>query len=135
MPYKIIPHTADVRLHVKAASQKALFRDAVRGLMGVMQPTVTPGAPQIVRTFSLTANDRTALLIDFLNEILTQAYTNKETYRFVHFTTIDEKKIAAELTALPVSEFGEDVKAVTYHEANVRQNAKGEWETTLVFDI
>lgn len=135
MPYKIIPHTADVRLRVKAASPKALFRDAARGLTSMMKPRVSEHASPVMRTFSLTASDRTALLVDFLNAVLTQAYTNKETYRHMHFTKIDEKELVAELTALPVTEFGEDVKAVTYHEANVRQNTKGEWETMLVFDI
>ena len=135
MPYKIIPHTADVRLHVNAANQKALFRDALQGLMGVMDPKIVNRKSQIVRPFTLHAVDRTALLIDFLNEVLTQAQTEKETYRAMRFTKLADTELEAELTAFPVSEFGEDVKAVTYHEANVRQNAQGEWETRLVLDI
>ena len=31
--------------------------------------------------------------------------------------------------------FGADVKAVTYHEAEIRQNANGEWSTVIVYDI
>jgi SHS2 domain-containing protein len=40
----------------------------------------------------------------------------------------------AELEGHPVVRFGEDVKAVTYHEADV-QERNGLWSTTLVFDV
>jgi len=44
-------------------------------------------------------------------------------------------RVRAELRGQPVGAFGEDVKAVTYHEAEIRLNAAGGFETRLVFDI
>jgi len=44
-------------------------------------------------------------------------------------------RVRAELARRPVDGFGEDVKAVTYHEAEIRRNAAGGFETRLVFDI
>ena len=34
-----------------------------------------------------------------------------------------------------IEEFDDDIKAVTYHEAEVRKNGKGNLETYMIFDI
>jgi len=88
-----------------------------------------------MRTVTVYASDRTALLVDFLNEALSLAQIHKEVYLSVAFSTFSEIALEATLKGAKVDEFNEDIKAVTYHEADVRQNEKGEWETTLIFDI
>jgi len=45
-----------------------------------------------------------------------------------------KQMIEADLTGFAPAEFDEDVKAVTYHEAEVR-HGNGLWSTMLVFDI
>ena len=44
-------------------------------------------------------------------------------------------RVRAELAGRAVDGFGEDIKAVTYNEAEIRRNAAGNLETMLVFDI
>ena len=113
---------------------ESLFLDAARGMIEVIKIT-GPSKTGTTREISLVAADKTALLVDFLNEILSLAQTYKEIYPEVVLKKLSETEVEAELKGVPVEGFDEDIKAVTYHEAEVKQNEEGEWETMLVFDI
>ncbi len=114
---------------------ESLFLDAAKGLMSVLRRGVKSNKQKVKRNIKLQSADRTALLVDFLNEILSLAQTNKEIYSEVVLKKLSETEIEAELDGTPVENFDEDIKAVTYHEAEVKQNPEGQWETMLVFDI
>ena len=131
--FELIQHTADVRVRVTAPSMEELFGDAVRGMYAVMRGAA--GGTRIEREIVVEDSaDRTALLIDFLNEVLARAHIGRELFDSVTFLRLDETSLAAKLTGSGPAEFEEDVKAVTYHEADVRL-AGGEWTTMLVFDL
>lgn len=137
MPYEILKHTADLRMRVWADTLERLFEDAAEGLMMLIKPSAISNhqQPTSKREISIEAADKTALLVDFLNEVLSLAQINKEIYTSIRFKNFLEITLEAELDGTPVDEFNEDIKAVTYHEADVKQNEKGEWETMLVFDV
>lgn len=131
--FEVLQHTADVRLHVEAPTLEELFRDAMRGMYAVMRPN--GDGPAIRRTIRVEDSaDLTSLLVDFLNEVLHRAHVGREWFTDVTFTRLDETNAEAEVSGTAPASFEEDVKAVTYHEANVRR-AGETWETTLVFDI
>lgn len=135
MPYEIAAHTADLRLKVSGKNPEDLFREALRGMMSVLKDD-TKHLPTAARqTVAVEAADRTALLIDFLSAALSRAQIRKEVYTDVQFRHFTERALEAELIGAKVSEFDDDIKAVTYHEADVRKNERGEWETALVLDI
>ncbi len=136
MPYETLKHTADVRLRVCGKTKEELFEDAAYALLKTMQPEVEDHhVVPIKRHLTVEAGNITELLVDFLNRILTSAQTNKETYIKVGVHHLHDTDLEAELDAVKADEFGEDVKAVTYHEAEVKQNKEGKWETLLVLDI
>jgi len=131
--YEIIPHTADVRLRVTAPGLEELFADAVRGMYGVMR--AHPGEEHVEREIAVhDSADTTALLVDFLNEVLGRAHVGKELFTGVAFTRFEAASLEATLTGVRGTSFEEDVKAVTYHEADVHREG-GNWTTMLVFDI
>lgn len=135
MSYEILRHTADLRMRVKGRTLEELFSDAVRGMMSVLKPEVPQEGTRVRRPIQLEANDQTSLLIDFLNEVLTSAHIRREIYAVVLFRELAPIALHADLYGVPIDKFDEDIKAVTYHEAEVKKNRKGELETTLVFDI
>ncbi len=135
MGYKILEHTADVRIRAQGDSLRELFESAVFGMMEILKPNVSAGAPAVEKIVALEAEDTTALLIDFLNDVLYSACTNKETYDKIIFKKLTPRALEATLFGVPALSFGEDIKAVTYHEADVKQNEQGKWETLLIFDI
>jgi SHS2 domain-containing protein len=135
MTYKILEHTADVRMIVQADSLDELFSDAVYGMMKIIEPRTGNNKKAIERMISLEAMDATALLIDFLNEVLLSTHLNREIYNEVIFKSLSERSLEATLFGVIALSLGEDIKAVTYHEADVKKKEDGTWETMLVFDI
>jgi SHS2 domain-containing protein len=130
--YKVAQHTADIRIEISSDSPEELFADAVRGLMDVMKPTVA--GPLASVTIEIDAPDLTALLVDFLNEIVLRCHTRREAFE-PESIVLHDSSVTARLRATLAEGFEEDVKAVTYHEAEVRQNADGSWGTTIVLDV
>lgn len=136
MAFKILEHTADIRMLVNGKSQEELFREALKGMMSVIKSEIKNLKTRIEkREIAVKADDRTALLVDFLSEVLALSQINGEIYTEVNFSEFSEKELRAELNGFKAKNFDEDIKAVTYHEAEIKQNEKGEWETTLIFDI
>ncbi len=132
--YRIENHVADVRLRVRASSLEELFRDAMRGMYALMRPELQEAA-SVTRTIVVDESaDLTSLLVDFLNEVLHHAHVAHEVFHDAVFTRLDDTNVTVTLSGIGPASFEEDIKAVTYHEAEVRQE-DGEWTTMLVFDI
>lgn len=133
MSYSFHEHTADVRMHVESRSFPALFRQALLGVCEFLWPAGI--GKQVKRTVIVRSPDASALLVDFLNEALSLAQANKETYTSVQFKMLHSNVLEAKLLGRGISSFGEDIKAITYHEAKVEQDEKGVWHARIVFDI
>jgi len=133
--FEILQHTADVRARVEAASLEELFRDAMRAMYAVMRARNEPPQSAVRRHVIVEGSaDTTSLLVDFLNEVLHRAHVAREQFTDATFTRFDATSLEAELTGTAPASFEEDVKAVTYHEADVRTSGE-RWATMLVFDI
>lgn len=135
MPYKILGHTADIRLSVEGRDLEEIFKDALKGMVFIAGPREPEDSKKTKRRIRISAGDRTALLIDFLNEVLFGMEKNYEFYTDVDFKELSPIKLAAELKARPAIRFERNIKAVTYHEAEITENESGFLSTTIVFDI
>lgn len=132
-PFEILGHTADVRLRVTGRTVEELFRNALRGMSSVIKSGAKGEVSK--REVEVHSQDQTALLVDFLNEVLYMSNINKEVYTDIAFRKLGEVSLIGELSGAPISEFDEDIKAVTYHEAEIVKSPEGLFEVTLVFDI
>ncbi len=134
--FKIIAHTADIRLFVEGATLEELFNAALEGMAFIItaKPCFPPPYDQH-HELTITSSDTTALLIDFLSEVLTQTHLNKTLYCSADFINITSISLHACIHGKKTNLFQEDIKAVTYHEADVKKNEKGNYQTTIVFDI
>jgi SHS2 domain-containing protein len=134
MVYELLDHTADVRLRVRGSTREEVFTSALRGLMHVLGAAGDEATVVRSRRVRIESEDLSFLLVDFLNEALWLAHVHRESYDEVRFSLLDDRSVEAELSGHRVVSFTEDVKAVTYHEADVREH-EGGWETTLVLDV
>ena len=130
--YEILEHTTDVRLRVVARDREQLFRESVEALMASMKVDAH-GSDAERETVELDAPDLTALLVDFLGEILLRAQIHQRAYEVIELLSLGGTHLEAVLESR-AAWFGEDVKAVTYHEADVRETSNG-WTTNLILDI
>ncbi|MCL4406018.1 MAG: archease [Patescibacteria group bacterium] len=135
MPYRILGHTADIRLSVEGKDLEELFRDALKGMVFIAGPRESDDLKETNRKIKLSAADRTALLVDFLNEVLFGMEKNFEFYRDIEFEKLSPTGMRAILKARPAVRFERDIKAVTYHEADIVENENGVLATTIIFDI
>jgi SHS2 domain-containing protein len=134
MPYKILEHTGDLKMEIIAESQEDLFSEALLGMMGFIKKLPYPSEHQTKREINVSSADLTSLLIDFLGEALALSNIHKEIYNKIIFKNFSDTSLKAELEGIPVESFDEDIKAVTYHGAEIK-NSEGKWSVNLIFDI
>ncbi len=134
--FTFMDHTADRRLKVKGDDLESLFIEGVKGLAYLLQVDMQKihGA-SVKRTIDIEAPDTTSLLIDFLSEVLTYTHIDKSVYEKVQFEFLEPRHLKARIFGHRVEGFAEEVKAVTYHEAEVSQVENGTWESMVIFDI
>lgn len=134
--YEFLSHTADIQMLVEASSLEELFEGAMIGMGEILKDSkALEDEPDIEYELSIKSMDKTTLIIDFLNDILTAGYEMRTIFRKLDVTFTNNNSLTAKCFGLPVDKFEEDIKAVTYHLAEVVKNPKGNWETTIIFDI
>jgi SHS2 domain-containing protein len=132
--HEFLHHTADVRLAVRADSYEELVREALQALFDFVVGAASRTDDSRSFDVRVDAPDHTFLLVDFLNEALTLSHIHRMVFT-VEALKVDGLEMTATLRGATPERFSEDVKAVTYHEAEVKENADGSWQTQLVFDI
>ncbi len=137
MKIEFLPHTADIRMKIQADTLPLLFTAGMRGMSQVLKEGRCDDevSRNLKKIITVSAPDRTCLLVDFLSEVLSFSYTEKAVFCEMVALEFSEHLLSAEISGIRVNGFSEEIKAVTYHEAEVKQNPSGLWETMIVFDI
>lgn len=133
MQYEILEHTGDAKIRVFGKIKEELFFHAMLGMNAVL--SAKRETQSVKRSIEIQSADINVLLVDFLNEVNYLRQVNMEVYDTVNFSKFSDTELEGELSGFAVEEFGEDIKAVSFHELDIKQNAQGEWETVIVFDI
>lgn len=131
-------HTADVRLKVSGTTLEEIFRSALEAMAYLQKKDFCSEQKRgitVQEKIKLKAADATILLIDFLSEALTLSQINKAIYCEVIFEQLSATNLIAVVSGSKPDNFDEDIKAVTYHEAELKQNSKQQFETVIIFDI
>lgn len=135
--YKVLSHTADLRLEVYGKTPEELFENAAEALAGLLRSNVKGQKSIVKESISITSSNINTLLVDFLNDILAKSYINKAVYKVSDVKCRASNvgaSVEAKLIGRSVDRFDEDVKAVTHYEADIQQK-DGIWQTKLVLDI
>ena len=114
---------------------KDLFFDGIQGLYAVMQPVKAGKNLEVNLSVHLKGLDRTVLFIDFLNEVLSNSLINRCVYDTIITFHYNDSYLEAALSGFKVRSFSTEVKAVTFHEAEIREAASGMFQTTFILDI
>ncbi len=135
--YQLLPHVADVRLKLEADSLAGLFEAGLAGMNHILnEHFCRENHPMTIQQkVVIEARDETLLLIDFLSQVLTMSYRLRVIFCRMKVIRLELPHLEVELAGAPTSEFEEDIKAVTYHQAEVICRENGKWETMVIFDI
>ena len=135
--FQVLEHVADVRLRLDADGHAELLRAGLDGMNEILKPGFCRAAPPPAsrERIVLDAPDATVLLVDFLSAILTRVHVHRALYCAADLQLAGETGLVADLEGTPVDALDTDIKAVTFHEAEVTRDAAGRWSTRLVFDL
>lgn len=135
-PYEILEHTGDAKIRAFGKTKEELFLNALKGMMALLKPKIKnqKSKPKI-RKIKITSPDVNSLLVDFLSEVNYLVQTRCEVYEDATFVKLSDTEVEAQLYGRAVEEFGEEIKAVTHHGLEIRQNPEGMREATVIFDV
>ena len=132
--YEVLEHRADLKIRAFGKDKGELFLNMLLG-MTENQRAEIKSETKIKRNIKIESLDLKALLVDFLSEALYLGQVNKEVYLDANFTKFTDIEIEGKLIGQKVERFGEDIKAVTYHDLDIHQRKDATWEATVLFDI
>jgi SHS2 domain-containing protein len=133
--FEELAHTADLEIRVWGVDMASLFKAASEGmfvLSGIEE--LDQGVSAVKQTISLDAMDYEGLLILFLEELLYRLTEDYMMYEVQKLTISDEFTLKAQLKGSQIKSYQRDIKAVTYHNLNIR-STQGGYEVNIVFDI
>ncbi len=135
-------HTADVQVRSWGSSLEEAFSQTAYSLMATITPDLKKITPKVERKIIIKAEDKEALLFDFLSEFLNIFDVDELVFSQIYVSKIeklnDNYKLQATLKGekfdLNKHEIGIEVKAITYSFLNIEEKH----ESTIidiVFDI
>jgi len=132
MGFEEIPHTADWSIRVWAEDITGLLVESARGMYW-LAGTELAGEPRVTITFEAEEPDSESLLVAFLSELV--YYAEQENLGFDDFDIqINDGRLKAELGGAPLKSLSKVIKAVTWHNLEIKKTARG-LEVEIVFDV
>lgn len=135
MPFKVLSHTSELKVKIKANSLKNLFKEGINALAWLLEEKKLPPASTKIFTLKRVNCDDTINLINLLNNILTTSHIKKRVYFFSSFLEFSSQKISIICKGYRVEKFKEDIKALTFHQSKIKKDKNNQWEINLIFDI
>lgn len=137
MPYRLIDHTADLGMQVSGDDLPDLFAGAALALTDILAGTPDPEAGETT-TVTVAGSDWPDLMVNWLREVLYLWSGRARLVGAVRILSLTEYALAARLRVTlydpAVHVIRQEIKAVTYHQIEVRQQARG-WTARVIFDV
>ncbi len=122
-------HTADVQVRSWGSSLEEAFSQTAYSLMATITPDLKKITPKVERKIIIKAEDKEALLFDFLSEFLYIFDVDELVFSHIYVSKIekfnDNYKLQATLKGekfdLNKHEIGIEVKAITYSFLNIEE--------------
>lgn len=140
--FEFIDHTADVQARCYGSTLEEAFEQAVYSLMATISPNLEEIKPSINKSIKISAEDKKALLFDFLTEFLYIFDVDGLLFSQIAINAIKKKKNEYYLVANARGEpfdksrhsIGIEVKAITYSYMNIEEKPNNVI-IDVVFDI
>ena len=134
MGFEEVEHTADKALRIVGINLKELMISAAQGMTQLMVGDLSKISNKIKKSIEMQAVDAESLLVEWLSELAYWAETEMLVFKKFEVTDITATRLEATVWGATVSELEKHIKAVTYHNLEIRQTPKG-LEATVVFDV
>ncbi len=137
MGFCFLNHTADVGIRVWAESLEALFEESAYALFSLIT-NLEKVTPKETLFIALEGKDYEELLVSWLNELLYHHEVKNMLFSYFKVLELGSSFLRAEIKGEVFSsekhEILTPVKAVTYHNLEIRKTGKG-YEVEIILDI
>jgi len=131
---EVLEHTAEVMLRLRATTLAELLAEAGRALARVELGGPLPPAAGEPRPIAVQSPDREALLVDWLNELVYLAETERWVPVEFEMVTATDTTVRALARGVVTDEAPARVKAATFHGLKVVAGPQG-LEAEVVLDV
>jgi len=140
--YKFLDHTADIESESWGRTIEEAFSQCALSLMAVISPDLEKISPLVQKVLIIKAEDKEALLFDFLSEFLFIFDVEELIFNEINLEYIIKSNDSFELKAIMKGEefdkkkheIGTEVKAITYSFINIDESEENV-KINIVFDI
>lgn len=137
-PYEIVEHTADIGIRAHGRSREELFAHMAEGVFSLIVPPEEVHATQTL-PMRAQAEEWEGLLVAWLRELLYLFDTRRFLVKSAQVKRLEPTRIEAEVSGETLDparhSVDKEVKAVTYCDLSLRQEADGGWTAQVIFDI
>lgn len=130
--YEEIDHTADLAIKVWGRDFYELLENAVEGMYDLMGIREKPKS-SAKNSFKIERDQLESILVDFLSECLYLAEVEHQRFTAFSFNEA-EKEITVEAQGTGIATIDRNIKAVTFHNLEVKEISNG-LKTTITFDV
>ncbi len=135
--YEILDHTADIGLIVYGDDLKSLFENAGEAFFHLITD-LRRLRSRIERKINIKAETLERLMVDWLSELLYLHEVENLLFKEFKIKSIGEDGLEAVIRGEPFQEgihvIKTEVKAVTYHQIEVKQK-EGQWRAQIILDL
>ncbi len=135
--FEILDHTADIGLVVYGENLGALFENAGEAFFRLITD-LGKVRPRIERRITIEGESLDRLMVDWLSQLLYLHDVESLLFKAFKVEAVGEDGLRAIAKGEPYQEGAHviktEVKAVTYHRIEVRQE-KGRWRAQVIFDL
>jgi SHS2 domain-containing protein len=140
--FKYINHTADIQSESWGTTLEEAFSQCALSLMAVISPNLDKISPIVKKGLTIKAEDKEALLFDFLSEFLFIFDVEELIFKEINLEYISKINDLYELKAIIKGEkfnkikheIGTEVKAITYSFISIDEREENV-KINIVFDI
>jgi len=133
--FKILPHPADVKLQITASTKEELFQGALAGMASIIDAQLSKKAQIVKENIEVQSLDFNTLLVDFLSEVLAKIDISHIVFNKLKIKKLTDNSLQTEIEGQKSDYLGQEIKAVTHHGLEIKQDKSGNYEVTILFDI
>lgn len=131
MSYRWVEHTAEVEVQIEAGTEEAVFADALHALTELLADDI--GGEQVLREVAVDGQERTALLVAWLDELVYLAETEDLVPEDTRRIELSDRGLAATVRCHRGSP-RHLIKGATYHRLSFERSGQG-FRATVVLDV
>ena len=127
-------HRGELEIRIDGPTLEALFAEAGRALAELMRATPLEPRTRCAEEVVVSAPDREALLVEWLNELVFRSEVEKAIFGELDIAHLSDTRLVATIRGTRVAALRNPVKAATYHGVCIAERAGG-FTAKVVLDV